>query len=514
MRFGPGVPEGAIGGDLVWWRGGEHRTTVTVHWDGDDVATPIDLVLRWFDGGRCRYEHRQTIEPGGCAIVTASDPVPEAASIGDGVLAMFAVPHDPRLGRRERLYPVVDWRTPEGGLITLHSDHCLLDAPAPIELTEIAFDPSTAGPVELVFLADGRAEPSDVVVTFTNHLGEQRHGVVQMTPAAWCVERVDIASVLATLTDDPAAFADGDEVAVDGRRSAVSLFERPYVVLGGSRPGGYHGGDRYDWAGLPRAHHVLLGEGEVNPMLVVVDETLGIDTTVTFFHTHGSLTDPFAVSVRVYGLDGALVAHEPRWRVVEHGRPVTADFREVLASHTSFRGHAAFTFGQTGRAEYPGHLQALLRYVATSSTARVMAWSDEWNTAARTWKRMRHGGTYRSFMRAVGADSVDWLAITNAGSADHRTTATCRITVSNSLGDATVEHCVAAHATLLAPLRELVPSARSLLDAPAAVLVDSEHDLAMVALTASRSGESWAVEHLMSATTWSSSGAALQPAGS
>ncbi len=93
------------------------------------------------------------------------------------------------------------------------------------------------------------------------------------------------------------------------------------MVSGSPALSAYHGGDLYDWEDMPWHRYVLLGEGEVNPMIVV--ETDEVSTDVTFFNTHGHLEDDFWVGVRVYdggGESGGARTEVPSRRTQSHRR--------------------------------------------------------------------------------------------------------------------------------------------------------------------------------------------------
>ena len=150
-------------------------------------------------------------------------------------------------------------------------------------------------------------------------------------------------------------FADGHEVSLTGHRSAHRTFARPYIVSGAPALSAYHGGDLYDWEDMPWHRHAFLGEGEVNPMIVV--ETDEVSTDVTFFNTHGHLEDDFWVGVRVYDELG-------RWSCTSRSSGTSREIgswqrrsAELLTEvERPFAGHAAFTFSEAERNAYPGRL--------------------------------------------------------------------------------------------------------------------------------------------------------------
>ena len=267
---------------------------------------------------------------------------------------------------RHRLYGLIDWYGEPDDIVTLHSDHCVLLEPQALTLTEIALRPWEFTDPQLVFLTAADELPAGAwTLTVTNWVGESLTRTVDQAWAPWRVHHIDLESLFGNLV----GLSDGHELSLTGDRLAHRTFARPYVVSGGLGLSAYHGGDLYDWDDMPWHRYVLLGEGEVNPMIVV--ETDEVSTDVTFFNTHGHLEDDFWVGVRVYDGDGALVAHEPKFRHVERNQIVDASFADLLAGVTRpFAGHAAFTFSDADRPAYPGRLQALMAYRGARSMAR------------------------------------------------------------------------------------------------------------------------------------------------
>jgi hypothetical protein len=326
----------------------------------------------------------------------------------------------------------------------------------------------------------------------------------------WRVHRVDLQRLFGDLVE----FADGQEIALTGERLAHRTFARPYVVSGSPGLSAYHGGDLYDWDDMPWHRYVMLGEGEVNPMIVV--ETDDVSTEVTFFNTHGHLDEDFWVGVRVYDDTGTLVAYEPKFRHVERNRIVNASFTDLLTDvERPFAGHAAFTFSESDRNAYPGRLQALMAYRGPQSLARIMAWSDEWNTPHRRIVNKGARCAYRSYFRLLAAPFLEtWLGVTNAGNHELDSDADYTVTVENQAGErVAVQHTLAPWATAFQPLDQGVPGATQLLGgANGLLLVESESDLAMVCFTRHCVSGKWSAEHLMSAPTPSSEGM-IWPAG-
>ena len=441
-------------------------------------------------------------------------PVTLTAHGDDGVLSVefFADVDPPETDDdRHRLYGLIDWYSESGDIATLHSDHCVLLEPTELALTEIALRPWEFTDPHIVFLtADEGLASGAWTLTVTNSTGQALTRAIDEAWEPWRVHRVD----LQQLFGDLITFADGHEVALTGHRSAHRTFARPYIVSGGPALSAYHGGDLYDWEDMPWHRHAFLGEGEVNPMIVVENDE--VSTDVTFFNTHGHLEDDFWVGVRVYDDAGALVVHEPRFRYVERDRIVAASFSELLTEvERPFAGHAAFTFSEAERDAYPGRLQALMAYRAPQSLARIMAWSDEWNTRQRRLQRQVADSGYRSYFRLLAAPYLEaWLGVTNAGDHELDAAADYTVIVENQFGLRATQTCaLGPWATAWQPVDLIVPEAAQVLgNGNGLLLVESDADLAMVCFTRHRISRRWSAEHLMSAPTLSPDGV-IWPAG-
>jgi hypothetical protein len=325
----------------------------------------------------------------------------------------------------------------------------------------------------------------------------------------WRVHRVDLSEVFGDL----AAFAGGHEISLTGDRAEQRVFERPYVVSTSPTLSAYHGGDLYEWDGMPWHRYALLGEGEVNPMVVIENDD--ISTDVTLFNTHGDLEEDFWVGVRVYDAAGELVVHEPKFQQATRNEIVSASFADLTEIERPFIGHAAFSFTEPDRATYPGRLQALMAYRTRGSVARIMAWSDEWNTPQRRIMRRNAAAGYLSYFRLLGASFLEtWVSVTNAGNHELDETAEYTVIVENHSGERlSSRHRLAPWATSFESLDSVVPGATGLLGgANGLLLVESESDLAMVCFTRHVASGRWSAEHLMSAPT-KVDGGLIWPAG-
>jgi hypothetical protein len=413
---------------------------------------------------------------------------------------------------RRKLCGLVDWYSTTGTIATLHSDHCVLMQPQELQLTEIVVRPWECDDLQLVFLtADEELPGRSWALSVTNVVGETRTRSVDEVWKPWRVHRVD----LQALFGDLVGFANGQELSVTGRRSAHRTYARPYVVSESPVLTAYHGGDLYDWENMPWHQYVMLGEGEVNPMIVL--ETDELSTEVTFCNTHGQLQEDFWVGVRIYDESGEMVVHEPRFCFAARDRLASAAFAELLGDiERPFAGHAAFTFSDGGRSAYPGRLQALMAYRSTESIARIMAWSDEWNTPQRRIESRRAFGPFRSYFRVLAAPFLEtWLGVTNAGNHELDSPAEFTVIVEAESGERVASHhTLAPWATAWTTVDDLVPGATHLLgEINGLLLVESESDLAMVCFTRHRVSGQWSAEHLMSAPTPTADGV-IWPAGS
>jgi len=297
------------------------------------------------------------------------------------------------------------------------------------------------------------------------------------------------------------------------------VFSRPYVITDGRHPGGYHGGDRYEWNGLPQFVHRALGRGETNPMVAVHSSSL--TTTVNLLNSHGELDDDFWVDARLYDRTGALVADRPRWRLATRGGLARGDIAELLDGRREFAGHISLSFASGDAAFYPRRLQALMEYRTPASTARVMAWSDIWN-ARETVRRLRDrlagmfdvralygdeylegiGLTYRCHYRVWSrAPLTSFVAITNCGAAErYESTIAYTIRLFNGAGEQlATSGALAPNATLYEPIDRLFPAAAEFL-APAGVgvvTVESAADLAVMHFTRNERSDVVSAEHFL-----------------
>lgn len=524
MRFTP--PAGALGADLFWWREtGTLHTLVTIHsrsWDGllDDVV--LHCVLFGAHGApQAAWDVAMRDRPF-CVIDSAriDDWLPYAPHIASGVLAVYTL-GTLRGGVADndtyhRLYSMVDWYSDHDGLSGLHNDQSIVAGEdKPIDLTEIAALETTTSRNSLVFVNGDTAQAAGTLtVAMTNAGGASRSASYAQPMAPFTVHQVRLAELFPALD----AFGDGRHLNVGGRFAGKGLYLRPYVITEGARLSAYHGGDVYQWAALPAIHYRLLGSGEVNPMAVMQrpDE---IETTVNLFNSHGDLEESFWVDAELFDAAGVSVARREKWRCARRRALTRGDIRDLLPNPAvPFNGHIALTFSPTDAEFYPRHLQALLEYRSAGGAARVMAWSDEWNSRIKLHQRKREGALpLRSYYRAIcGRGFSTWVSLTNAGHGGYRETVPCTITLCNATGmRREVTRELAPYATLFADVAELFDGAAEFL-APGGVgviEVESTSDLANVQFVRHDATGAWAAEHYMAATTREGDRVAV-PAGS
>jgi hypothetical protein len=404
-------PPGFLGGDLVWWRTAEGWSTrVCIFWSpSPPFNDKLRIEARLFDSFGCvAAAWSRPLAPGEIVLINGATDGPwQAAGKVDGVLALFVCTEgEPSAEARRnyrRLYPYVDWEGPAGEIATLHSDQVMLadDRERVQRITEIAVTESADERNSLVVLSGMLEQPSAALeLEFRNASGDvlsAKH-VPPMTP--FSVNRIE----LRELAPDLAKFGDGKPLVVSGTFRSRGLYTRPYVLTSGHVSGAYHAGDVYSWAPLPRFAHDLVG-GEVNPIAVI--EAGDIHTHVHLLHSHGDLDDAVPVDVSLYDADGALVAHRAKGAEARRHGITSFAISDLLQEHRDFTGHVALRFAPDAARAVPRRLQALVEYRGAKSIARVMAWSDEWNSIARLARRRQRPVAPRAFCRVVASRSVD-----------------------------------------------------------------------------------------------------------
>ncbi|HVZ48763.1 MAG TPA: hypothetical protein VG916_08275 [Gemmatimonadaceae bacterium] len=504
---GVALPEHMLGADLVWWRTANGaRTTATVSWGiYHDFPEAVRLRAMLFGAdGSLRTSWDVTPRTDAPTVFDSAADGPWRRFPGeDGILALYAcTPGAPGAAARDRyyrLYTLVDWRSADGDLATLHSDQVVRRGRRRLQrFTEIVVLEREGEENALVLLNGEDAQPANALsVTVTNASGERRIATYGVPMAPFTVHRVALAELFARLR----AFGGGAPLLVSGTFDSTGLFSRPYVVTTGRRWSAHHAGDVYGWTARPFAAHAIVS-GEVNPMAVVCDDDT--ETCVNILHSHDGHERDTWVDARLYDLDGRLVAERMRWAPARRHGLSRRNVADLLPPGTrAFRGHIALRFALDEKADVPWHVQALLEYRRAGGVARVMAWSDEWNSRVKLARRDASASpaVSRSYYRVwCDADVDTQLSITNAGHEGYDRTAAVRALLVGAEGVvAETTFALAPFATRLADVRALFPDADARL-APTGhglVIVESASDLANVAFSCHRASGALAAEHFM-----------------
>jgi len=501
-------PANALGADLFWWRESPAlHTTATIYARAyEGVAEEVSLHCVLFDdSGTQRAEWTIAMEGRRFCTIDSSrlrEWVPTPAAVGCGVLVVYScgrLASGTADARYLRLFSMVDWYSEAGGIAGLHNDQSIITGARRIALTEIAVLETDVSRNSLVFLNGATAQVAGSLrIVVANAGGAQREATYASAMAPFTVHQLRLGELFPGL----AAFGAGDFLHVSGTFDCEGLYLRPYVITEGALFSAYHGGDVYQWDPFPALRYRLLGAGEVNPM-AVLHRPGELETSVNFFNSHGDLEESFWVDVELFDEAGIRVARREKWRCARRNELVRADVEELLPEPSKpFTGHVALTFSSVDAAAYPGHLQALLEYRSNGRAARVMAWSDEWNSKEKQFVRAKSAPlAMRSYYRArVGRGFETFVSLTNAGHDGHRAAAAVVIRLINERGDELRCDCaIGAHATLFSSLASLLPSAEDFL-APSGVgivEVESTFDLANVQFVRHAATATWSAEHYM-----------------
>ncbi|NNF44142.1 MAG: hypothetical protein HKN62_14075 [Phycisphaerales bacterium] len=501
------LPARRLGADLFWWReSSDLHTMVTIYPPGmtNGPVPPVTLACALFDAdGTPAGQWTEPVAPTRPVVIDSVRVREERDVPADGVLAVIVSP--PRGARRldmpySRLYSLIDWYSDEGELVSLHNDQSLQDSTKPIEFTEIVFREADDERTYLILLAGDQPQPAgSLTLEAKNHEGRTLAGTYPNHMTPFSRHRIELAGVMPGLAE----FCGDRPAALSGTFACHGLFTRPYVMSETTRLNGYHGGDRYEWDGLPRRRYTALGgRGQVNPMAVLNTEELR--TFVNIFNTHGHLEDDCWVDAYLSDADGTLAAFRERWLCATRHELARGAVEDLLPPpDTEFVGHIALCYHDDGRPKFPGTVQALMEYRTAHNTARVMAWADEWNSRERlarpdvtlkAYYRVLHDGRFRSF-----------ISITNSGlDLDYDRTAEYTVRLVNVAGEERVTTGrVGPQATQFIAIDELFPDVQSFFgDTPAGiVVVESALDLALVHFTRHRRSGVWSVEHFMSIAT-------------
>lgn len=402
---------------------------------------------------------------------------------------------------RDAFGGLIDWYTTEGALASLHSDHTVVDRDES-ELTEIVLEPSR-GRRHHLLISNG---------PIASQAGELR----LETPETATTKSDDLAPYATTqieITAPPTA----EPVALTGRLPLRSYLCQPYVITTGDRFEAYHAGTLYpDMRPVPSPLYDLLGDGEVNPMMVLEDESA--TTRLHLFNSHGPVEGDFWVDLILYDCAGEIVARHPRWRCAVRNGVTTASLREALPRDMDrFVGHAALNFSRTETENYPSRLQALFQYDSPVNSARVMVWSDKWNSPLQGARP----GRLLAYTRVWSNDLLRTdLSITNCGLPGLRgpydATINAELELINTAGERlTTNIDVGPQATIYDNITSFFPDADEFV-APhgyGMVHVAATGDLAMVQVTRHQVSGALGIEHFMAAPTLADDGKYVLMAG-
>lgn len=500
-------PEHALSADLVWWRGAHGmRTVVTLLWSSvQPFHDSVYLHAYLFDGdAREVADWRIPLAAGLPVFIdSAADGPWHRAANCDGVLALYACTKGPASSeartRYNRLFPIVDWRRPDGRVATLHSDQVIRRARRTgQQFTEIVVLETAEETNALVVLSGEEEQPANgLEIVITNSAGQSMTRAYERTMAPFTAHRIELIS----LFPDIVGFAACEALQVSGSFRSCGLYTRPYVETTGVRWGIYHAGDVYDWSRLPHFAHAHVC-GEVNPVAVRSDATTR--TLVNLLHSHGDFEDEVCISAALFDESGACVANRPAWRLLPRNGLCRFDVADLIPDPAQdFRGHLALGFSAEKGVDVPRHQQALLEVRRADSVARTMAWSDEWNSVPRLARRDRRPGAppLRSYFRVwVDDETFTEISVTNAGHRGYAREANLRLCLLAATGES--QECflsLPAFATRLADVEEFFPDVLGFL-APSGLgllIVESASDLANLAYTCSRRTGALAMEHFM-----------------
>ncbi len=416
----------------------------------------------------------------------------------DGVLALYACtdrePSGEARKNYNRLVPLVDWCQADGRCVTFHSEQAVIRGPDKFhEITEIVVVEDGEEHNALIILNGEQVQaPGTLELRFRNARGETRTVAYASTMLPFTTHRIEFDS----LSPGLAEFSGGQPLLVSGSFASRGLYIRPYIETTGARWGTYHGGNVYRWGAFHFMAHALIG-GEVNPFAVRHDDQTR--TIVNLLHSHGSLEDDIAVDAALFDLDGHCVTRRPGWLVAKREGLTRADVGELLPDpRLPFRGHLALSFAPAHGASVPRRLQALVEYSGLNSVARVMTWSDEWNSRVRLARRdgSESPTLFRSYFRVVLDDAMSTeIAVTNAGHPGYDRSASARLIFRrNDQPDLETTLVLAPFATCFESLVSLFPEAEP---GHGIVLLESTSDLASIGFTRHRRTGTLSAEHFL-----------------
>ena len=517
------LPTHLIGIELFWWQErADLHTLITIYGRAfDPELKERCLSFALFDqAGRPQWRWQTMLRDDGFVVIDSQRPpasARDARRVKEGVLAVFASTKDapPEHLRKKygRLYSMIDWYSEEGELCTLHSDQTLTSSGTPTEFTEIVFQETLEATNFLIILngPDAQAVHSGRL-EIKNHRGDVRTAIHSQPMGPFTVNKIQLGELFPGLPE----FCDGQHVSLEGSFSAPGLFTRPYVMTQERHLCGYHGGNRYPWQGrgMPATFYKWWGRGEVNPMMVVHQKDL--TTTVNVLNTHGDVEDDFWVDARLFDEAGRLCAVRERWLLAARHGLSRGNVRDLLADPDEpFRGHVALNFSADDKPVYPLRLQALLEYRTPVNVSRVMAWSDQWNSADR--RNVKEPLVYRSYFRVwLKPPITSDIAITNCGiEEEYHSEVSFVLRVINSEGEALRhEGTIPPHGTSFISLEAAWPQISEFIGSvPVGVaVIESRADLAIVQISRHQRSGVCAIEHFMAVPTFHH-GKRYSPAG-
>ncbi len=398
------------------------------------------------------------------------------------------------------LYSIIDWYSEAGELVSLHNDQIIRPNQQPVNWTEIVVQETVTAQNFLVVLNGADRQPENSIsLEIKNYLGETCSAVFSPEISPFSLHRLQLAVLFPNILD----FSQSKPITVRGTFISFNVFIRPYVVTETNYLAAYHAGDRYSWKNLPAISYKFMGQGEVNPMLVVHQEEL--TTVVNLLNTHSTLEQDFWVDANLYDTNGTLVASQQRWQLARRNELCQVEIVDLLPDNTAhFVGHLALRFSHDKHPEYPSRLQALMEYRTPNSTARVMAWSDTWNwqERVRVGPVLKYVAYYRVWWQSP---FISYISLTNCGiDYDYDSTAAYRLRLENGNGDFLVyEGTIPPQGTMYKATWELFPTIAEFLgDRPVALMVvETTADLASMQLTCHQTSGVYAAEHFLPTKT-------------
>ena len=517
-------PANSLGTDLIWWRAAPgQRALVSVVWNPTSLfADSIHIEARISNAkGRVRASWHQPLAVDQPLLIDShAHGEWQAAGPTEGLLALFACTEGkPSRDASElfhRFYPVVDWWEEGRHLGTLHSDQNVIhrDRQAVSGITEIVVREASNESNALVIL-NGEVEQAAAAlsVQVKNSKGEFMSAVWDQAMRPFTVNCIPLSS----LFDDIDGFCGEGQLQVEAEFQSRGVFTRPYVKTTGAARGIFHGDNVATWGALHPVLHAMVG-GEVNPIAVIQDADTR--TFINILHSHEGHELPVPNDVRLFDLEGACVFECPAKISALRKELVRIDVSALLPDASQpFKGHISLNFSTAENLPVPLHLQALAEYRRADTVARVMCWSDQFNSNIRMAKRDRQPNPtrWRSYFRLLeNAELVTEAWITNSGHGGYRRSAKVEATLILSDGESrTLEMEIAPFATRILVLDNFASGGypQDCDERMGMLWLESESDLAIMGFTRHLQQPGIAAEHFMSLMSLNE-GSLLAPAGS